>query len=149
MDNKSDDAILLFQGRTVIHGDVVYQKIVHESDGTWEHRIFYISFVGKDGKTPRVWEQPYPGTRKALWLSVQPMVIEFINAKCADGWELVSDLSDYDDILDFTAGTDLIRWIAEFVLSLGTGGLTNINAYWTEARGARLHFRRKVLPAGV
>jgi len=144
---SSDDAVILFQGTTVIQGDVVYQKIEREADGTWEHKIFYINLVGKDGKTAKIWEHPYPNVRRSIWLAVQPMVMEFINVKCEDGWELVSNLGDYNDVIDFNTGTDAVRWIADFVLKIGTTGLTDVNAYWTEARGARLHFRRKVLSA--
>ena len=147
MTKKSpNDAVILFQGTTVIHGDVVYQKVERESDGTWEHKVFYINLVGKDGKTAKIWEHPYQNVKRNIWLAVQPMVLEFINVKCEDGWELVSNLADYDDVIDFNTGTDVVRWIAEFALSLGTG-VTDVNAYWTEARGARVHFRRKVMPS--
>lgn len=145
MSKMSDGKSIHFHGTTIIEGDVVYHKIERESGGKWEHTIFYVNFVGKDGKTPKIWEQPHPNIRKSIWLAVQPAVMEFINKKCADGWELQSNLGDYDEILDFNTGTDIIRWIAEFVLKVGTTGLTDVNAYWTEARGARLHFRRKVI----
>lgn len=147
MNKNSNAPSIYFQGTTIIQGDVVYQKIERESNGVWEHKVFYINFVGKDGKTPKIWEHPYPNVRRGIWLAVQSVVMDYINTKCADGWELVSNLADYDDVLDFNTGTDVVRWIAEFVLSIGTTGLTDVNAYWTEARGARLHFKRKVSSA--
>ncbi len=133
--NKKKTPLFTFRGTTIIQGDVVYQKVERESDGTWEHKVFYIDFAGKDdgSTTPKIWENPYPNVRRAIWLAVQPVVIDYINAKCADGWELVSNLGDYDNALDFNTGTDVVRWIAEFVLSIGTTGLTDVNAYWIEA----------------
>ncbi len=68
----------------------------------------------------------------------------FVNAKSAEGWTLDSNLGNYDEFLHFQDGTDKIRWIAEFLIKLGTGGLTNVDAYWTEVRGASLNFKRKV-----
>lgn len=144
MNKNSNDPSIYFQGTTIIHGDVVYQKIERELDGNWEHKIFYVNLIGKDGSTTKIWQHPYPNTKKSLWVIVQPTIMKFINAKSVDGWELLSNLGDYDEFLDFQTGTDPIRWIAEFILSIGTRGLTDINAYWTEVRGARLHFKRKV-----
>lgn len=144
MNKNSNDPSIYFQGTTIIQGDVVYQKIERESDGIWEHKIFYVNLTGKDGNKTRIWENPYPNIKKSLWLIVQPTIMNFINAKSAGGWTLLTNLGDYDEFLDFQTGTDPIRWIAEFILSMGTRGLTDINAYWTEVTGARLHFKRKV-----
>lgn len=141
-----DNTAIRFQGPTVIHGDVVYQKIMRGPEGTWEHKIFYVDVRDNAGQTPKIWAQAYPEVRKSIWLAVQPMIMEFVNNKCANGWELVSHIDNYDEILDFYTGTDMVRWVADFVLKIGTGGLTDINAYWTEAKGVRLHFRRRVQP---
>lgn len=140
---SKDSPVIVFQGATII-GDVVNQKIVREPDGSWEYKEFYIDLKNKDGQYPRIWEMPYPGIRKSLWYSVKPFIMRFVNTKSAAGWTLDSNLGNYDEFLLFQDGTDKIRWVAEFLLKMSTGGLTSVNAYWTEVRGASIIFKRKV-----
>jgi hypothetical protein len=130
-----------FKGTNVIQGDVVSSKIVQTDAGAWEYREFYID-LSQEGQERRIWKPPYPAVCELLWEVFKPRILAEINARTAQGWELLNPLNH--NILDLKTGTDPTRAVAGIAVSVGTAGLADVDGSWTEVAGAKFTLRRTV-----
>lgn len=130
-----------FKGTNVIQGDVVSSKIVQTDTGAWEYREFYID-LSKEGQERRIWQPPYPAVCEVFWEVFKPRILAEINARTTLGWELTDPLDSR--VLDLKTGTDPTRAVAGVAVSVGTAGLADVDASWTEVAGAKFTLRRMV-----